>query len=199
MHGQEREDLIQALAFVINEQSRENESNTPDFILGEFLVNCLEAMEGAIRERDDWYSIHPYPGGALSGQSWRGKGMFAKEHEESGPFGKSRTLRVFDGEPKHILGPRRGEAMNGPMQEERKPNKVDVVVNAVIDLQKLVADIESAMDKVAGPIPETPRDVKRQAGNPANVTELLNTLPSEIQDVHVRLLTIRDRIINLMV
>jgi hypothetical protein len=37
---------------LLNRESRENESNTPDYILAEYLVNCLEAYELATNIRD---------------------------------------------------------------------------------------------------------------------------------------------------
>ena len=42
------------LAAVINKYSREGRSNTPDFILAGYLVNCLEAYEAAMERRDEW-------------------------------------------------------------------------------------------------------------------------------------------------
>jgi hypothetical protein len=51
------------LAQLINHHSRENGSNTPDYVLAHFLANCLEAFDGAVRTRDGWYGIHPSPGG----------------------------------------------------------------------------------------------------------------------------------------
>ena len=40
---------------VINRYSKENGSNTPDFILAEFLTQVLVAWDGAIRSREEWY------------------------------------------------------------------------------------------------------------------------------------------------
>ena len=37
----------------INEQSLENESNTPDFILAEYLGDCLLAFDKAINKREE--------------------------------------------------------------------------------------------------------------------------------------------------
>jgi hypothetical protein len=37
---------------LINKSSRENESDTPDFILAEFLNSCLLAFESAVINRD---------------------------------------------------------------------------------------------------------------------------------------------------
>ena len=44
------------LAAVINKYSREGRSNTPDFILAGYLVNCLEAYEAAMERREEWRS-----------------------------------------------------------------------------------------------------------------------------------------------
>ena len=43
------------LSDVINKHSKENGSNTPDFILGEYLERCLFAFDEAIRDREQWY------------------------------------------------------------------------------------------------------------------------------------------------
>lgn len=39
----------------INRVSAENGSNTPDFILADFLVSCLAAFDRATIERQRWY------------------------------------------------------------------------------------------------------------------------------------------------
>ena len=39
----------------INSCSRENGSDTPDFILAEFLGDCLEAFDRAVAHREKWY------------------------------------------------------------------------------------------------------------------------------------------------
>ena len=46
-----RKELQQA----INRHSRENISNTPDFILADYLISCLEAFETASNAREEWY------------------------------------------------------------------------------------------------------------------------------------------------
>ena len=43
------------LTAVINRYSRENGSDTPDFILANYLSQCLAAFDAAARSRDDWY------------------------------------------------------------------------------------------------------------------------------------------------
>lgn len=46
-----REDL----AGVINRYSRENGSDTPDFILGNYLAACLAAWDAGVVAREKWY------------------------------------------------------------------------------------------------------------------------------------------------
>lgn len=53
--GAFREDL----EAVINRHSRENGSNTPDFILAEYLIACLVAFDRATRARTEWYAPTP--------------------------------------------------------------------------------------------------------------------------------------------
>lgn len=44
-----------ALADVINKYSRENKSNTPDYILADVMANCLQAFEQGSRHREEWF------------------------------------------------------------------------------------------------------------------------------------------------
>jgi hypothetical protein len=43
------------LSALINKYSKENGSNTPDFILAGFLTDCLSAFDKATRVRTAWY------------------------------------------------------------------------------------------------------------------------------------------------
>jgi hypothetical protein len=47
--------LRQEIAGILNSASRENESDTPDYILATYLFACLEAFEEATRDRDAWH------------------------------------------------------------------------------------------------------------------------------------------------
>ena len=49
------------LAQVINRHSRENGSNTPDFILAAYLVDCLENFDRIMLWRQKWYSPEGVP------------------------------------------------------------------------------------------------------------------------------------------
>lgn len=40
---------------VINKHSLENQSDTPDFVLAEYLKGCLKAFDKAVNARSDFY------------------------------------------------------------------------------------------------------------------------------------------------
>lgn len=40
---------------LINENSKENGSDTPDFILATYLENCLKSFDLAVKAREIWY------------------------------------------------------------------------------------------------------------------------------------------------
>jgi hypothetical protein len=50
-----KENFRKDLEAVINKHSMENGSNTPDFILAEYLAACLEAFDLTSRKREAWY------------------------------------------------------------------------------------------------------------------------------------------------
>jgi len=39
----------------INRNCMENASNTPDFILAQYLHSCLNAFDAAVQQRETWY------------------------------------------------------------------------------------------------------------------------------------------------
>lgn len=47
------------LCNLINRHSQENDSDTPDFILAEYLIDCLEAFDKATKRRTEWYEPKP--------------------------------------------------------------------------------------------------------------------------------------------
>jgi hypothetical protein len=51
-----------ALRDLINGHSKENGSNTPDFILARYLDVCLQNFDLAVKERERWYGRHDKPG-----------------------------------------------------------------------------------------------------------------------------------------
>jgi hypothetical protein len=58
----DRPEFFTELTSLINRHSIENGSNTPDYILAEYLLMCLEAYEISVNGRDTWYGITPRPG-----------------------------------------------------------------------------------------------------------------------------------------
>jgi len=51
----------QKLSDLINSTSMENGSNTPDWILAEYLRGCLENFNRTIKAREKWYGREPKP------------------------------------------------------------------------------------------------------------------------------------------
>lgn len=49
--------LVEQIRDLLNQYSRENKSNTPDFILANYLLSCLETGEKLINAREDWYGV----------------------------------------------------------------------------------------------------------------------------------------------
>ena len=40
---------------LLNSHSKENGSNTPDYILAQYLINCLNNFNKIVKEREMWY------------------------------------------------------------------------------------------------------------------------------------------------
>ncbi len=55
--------LERELAAVLNRYSQENASNTPDFILAQYLLNALVAWNVAVQQRETWYGRDARPTG----------------------------------------------------------------------------------------------------------------------------------------
>lgn len=53
--------LREEIQHAINRTSAENGSNTPDFILAEFLTDCLASYDKAVKAREKWYGREPKP------------------------------------------------------------------------------------------------------------------------------------------
>lgn len=88
--------LEQDITRAINSHSRENYSNTPDFLLATFMMDCLAAAERMVTAREKWYENPPRspasadapkskepdqqkPGDLLSGKTQIILGNLAKE------------------------------------------------------------------------------------------------------------------------
>lgn len=60
------------LEALLNRHSRENGSNTPDFVLAEFMLTCLAAFDHASRTREEWYGRYLTPAGPVTGGKFGG-------------------------------------------------------------------------------------------------------------------------------
>lgn len=49
----------QELEALLNRYSKENGSNTPDFMLADYLTESLEAFDRAVMAREKWYGRGP--------------------------------------------------------------------------------------------------------------------------------------------
>lgn len=49
------------LCSLLNKHSKENESNTPDFILAEYLIGCLKVFNESVNNRQIWYKTDNSP------------------------------------------------------------------------------------------------------------------------------------------
>lgn len=58
--------FLEELTALINKHSLENGSNTPDFILADYLIHCLAVFNGAVKERSRWYGHEPRENAVLS-------------------------------------------------------------------------------------------------------------------------------------
>ncbi len=56
-----KETFQKQLTQLINSHCLENESNSPDFILAEYIMGCLDSYTNAAKKRDEWHGINPTP------------------------------------------------------------------------------------------------------------------------------------------
>ena len=82
MESEKREQLVRDFATAINKVSAENMSNTPDFILAEYLMQCLGAFELSVKMRDEWYGVHLEPCNKFFTDSHIEIGTSCKESED---------------------------------------------------------------------------------------------------------------------
>ena len=69
--------LREEIQCAINRHSAENTSNTPDFILANYLIDCLTAFDAAVSHREAWYGkqtdkVIQQSDDTAGGESWNG-------------------------------------------------------------------------------------------------------------------------------
>jgi hypothetical protein len=57
--------LESEIASLINRHCAENGSDTPDFILGQYLLGCLTLFDATVRRREQWYGRGAGNGAAI--------------------------------------------------------------------------------------------------------------------------------------
>lgn len=58
--------LHKELSSLLNRYSQENGSDTPDFILAQFMFNSLKCFDAAVRDREQWYGRRAGAGAAIT-------------------------------------------------------------------------------------------------------------------------------------
>jgi hypothetical protein len=59
MDKNKKSEFRKSIEVLINSKSLENGSDTPDFILAEYLVDCLTAFDKAVNKREKWLNKNP--------------------------------------------------------------------------------------------------------------------------------------------
>jgi hypothetical protein len=59
--------LQEEIMIVLNQHCAENKSDTPDFILAQFLIGCLKSFDKAVVLRDQWYGFKSMSKGGKNG------------------------------------------------------------------------------------------------------------------------------------
>ena len=55
MPPKSRNDFRTELTKLLNKHSMEGPSSTPDFLLANFLISCLDTYDLTVRKRDEWH------------------------------------------------------------------------------------------------------------------------------------------------
>jgi hypothetical protein len=58
--------MLKELEELLNRYSLENGSDTPDFILAQYLWDCLGTYNKAVKSRDKWYDFKPFEDGLVT-------------------------------------------------------------------------------------------------------------------------------------
>jgi hypothetical protein len=59
MTGQKRQFVHDEFRATVNRHSLENDSNTPDWMLADYLIACLDAWNETTKQREKWHGREP--------------------------------------------------------------------------------------------------------------------------------------------
>jgi hypothetical protein len=82
-----QEEFRRELAAVLNRYSMENNSNTPDFLLADYLIEALRALDKAILGRSKWYGQRGPQGSAPSADAQDAGAVTAKADPHQSSLG----------------------------------------------------------------------------------------------------------------
>jgi len=113
------------LETLINSHSVENGSNTPDFMLADYLMNCLEVWEETVNKREKWYgrkAVFPFDEPAPINIPLR-----RQKIDEPAPINIPLRRQKID-EPAPINMPPEEITIYGdPNRSEPKPSTIDLL------------------------------------------------------------------------
>ena len=69
------------LQMIINKYSKEDKSDTPDYILATYMNDCLKAFNKAVLQRDDFYDFEPWKP-AITGETLSLKEKMMKKYHK---------------------------------------------------------------------------------------------------------------------
>ena len=121
------EEFKKDLSCLLNTHSVENNSNTPDFLLSDFMVSCLHAFEEASLCREGWFGVH-----LDILKDWESLVMHAlgqasvcwSDYDKAGEFDSTRCAEIgkklLEDLKSKIVEPRPTEPFNDGMTESHK-------------------------------------------------------------------------------
>lgn len=152
------DDLRAAIARVLNQHSAENTSNTPDYILAQFLESSLAAFDAATQQRETWYGRDARPTLAAAeraaGQpvAW----MVGDDPDSAATYNRSKRADAYDAARRWNCGITALTTVPGapelaPAQAEPQPEAIPIAPVEVVRqaLKELLESIsECRMDQV---------------------------------------------------
>ena len=112
--------LLDDMEKIINKNCIENGSNTPDFLLANYLIEVLKIGQELIKERDKWYSINPYP-------AWEGSEKIEKFTSTVKKLEQlqNNIEKSFE-KPEYIIGLYNGYEIALSLLKKRKPECIKI-------------------------------------------------------------------------
>jgi hypothetical protein len=91
--------FLKELEQLINRHSKENESDTPDYILAEYVAGCLTNYARTVKHRDAWFQFKPWDSVLTKrccNWNWNGDGFYETDCGKQFYFNDSSTPKEND-------------------------------------------------------------------------------------------------------